>query len=149
MSGAIVRRMRALTWSERRLVLEAALLIAALRLALQVGGVRRVQRMLAASLPSSASSEANESARRRSVEMSRLVDMAARHTVKNTCLQRSLALWWLLGRRGLASKIRVGTRRQQGRFEAHAWVEVGGVVVNDSGEPGYSPLAWPPVEHDA
>jgi hypothetical protein len=43
----------------------------------------------------------------------------------------------------------MGTRRQQGRFEAHAWVEFGGVVISESGEPGYAPLAWPPLEHDA
>jgi transglutaminase superfamily protein len=149
-SAAAAPRSGALGWSERGLILEAAVLIAALRLALCVCAVRQVQRVLAATLRSSGGSDtASDVDRQRATHVSRLVDMAARHTVKNTCLHRSLALWWLLGRRGLASQIRIGTRRRHGRFEAHAWVERGGMVVNDSGEPGYEPLVWPPVEHEA
>jgi hypothetical protein len=145
---SLLRRISAFTWSERVLIVKAALLIAGLRLALRACGVRRVQDGLAASVPSSMS-DATDTDRERATAMSRLVDVAARHTVRNTCLHRSLALWWLLGRCGVRSQIRIGTRRQQRRFEAHAWVEIGGVVINDRGEPGYQPVAWPPVEHEA
>lgn len=142
--------MSALTWAERRLLVEAALLIGVLRVALRVAGVRRVQRVLSAALPASVPSDGTrDEDSRRAFAISRMVDTAARHTVKNTCLQRSLALWWLLGRRGVASRIRMGTRRVHGQFEAHAWVECGGAIVNDGGESGYAPLPWPPVEHDA
>lgn len=145
-----IARIGALTWNERRLIAEAALLIAALRVALRVAGVRRVQRLLSAAMPISASSDGQRDEDRRRVSaISRLVDAAARHTVKNTCLHRSLALWWLLGRRGLTSQIRIGTRRLHGQFEAHAWVECDGAIVNDGGESGYAPLAWSPAEHDA
>lgn len=48
-----------------------------------------------------------------------------------TWLHRSLTLWWLLGRQGIASELRIGVRKEQGRFEAHSWVEYEGVTLND------------------
>jgi hypothetical protein len=51
-----------------------------------------------------------------------------------SCLEKSLVLWWQLGRSGIAAEMRIGARKEAGRFEAHAWVELGNVVLNDSGE---------------
>lgn len=48
---------------------------------------------------------------------------------KSTCLVKALALWLLLRRRGIASFIRLGVRRHDGKFEAHAWLLVDGVSV--------------------
>jgi hypothetical protein len=48
-----------------------------------------------------------------------------------TCLRRSLVLWALLARAGVAAELRLGFRRQAGAFEAHAWVERNGVPLND------------------
>lgn len=61
---------------------------------------------------------------------------AARHLIlKTNCLDRALTLWWLLRRRGVAADLRIGARKEGGRFEAHAWVEVGRVVLDEaSGE---------------
>jgi hypothetical protein len=53
-----------------------------------------------------------------------------------TCLHRSLTLWWLLRRQGVASELRIGVRKEQGRFEAHAWVERAGVALNDRADIG-------------
>jgi hypothetical protein len=47
------------------------------------------------------------------------------------CLNFSLALWWLLARQGIASDLRVGVRKEGEKFEAHAWVECGGVPLNE------------------
>ena len=51
-----------------------------------------------------------------------------------TCLERSLALWWLLERQGIASSVRIGTRKTGQKFEAHAWVECDGVALNEPEE---------------
>ena len=60
------------------------------------------------------------------------VNIAARHTpFPATCLTRSLLLGWLLRRRNVASKLRIGVRLTQGMLDAHAWVECEGVPVND------------------
>ena len=61
------------------------------------------------------------------------VNIAARHTpFPSTCLTRSLLLVWLLRRRNVVSKLRIGVRLTQGMLDAHAWVECEGVPVNDS-----------------
>ena len=61
------------------------------------------------------------------------VNIAARHTLfPATCLTRSLLLVWLLRRRNVVSKLRIGVRLTQGMLDAHAWVECEGVPVNDS-----------------
>lgn len=67
------------------------------------------------------------------------------------CLLRSLALGWFLGRRGIPFGLRIGVPGGKavispaGRLDlaAHAWVEVAGVVVNDSAEVAreFRPLA--------
>ena len=61
---------------------------------------------------------------------------AARYSfVRYTCLERSLALWWLLRRQGIASSVRIGTRKNANRLEAHAWVEFGGDALNEIEQP--------------
>lgn len=49
----------------------------------------------------------------------------------NPCLAESLALWWLLIRRGIEARFRIGVRTLTGVFESHAWVEFDGHVLND------------------
>jgi hypothetical protein len=47
------------------------------------------------------------------------------------CLERSLTLWWLLGRQGIASSVKIGTRKTGDKLDAHAWVECRGRVLNE------------------
>ena len=55
-----------------------------------------------------------------------LVERAAQHCPwPATCLRRSLLLWAFLLRSGVASELQLGFRNPEGRFEAHAWVEIG------------------------
>jgi hypothetical protein len=49
-----------------------------------------------------------------------------------TCLTRSMALWTLLVRRGVAAEIRVGIRKPEKVIEAHAWVEYEGKPLNEA-----------------
>ena len=46
------------------------------------------------------------------------------------CLQRSVVATWLLRRHGVAAQLVIGCRPLP--FESHAWVEVDGLVVNDT-----------------
>jgi hypothetical protein len=65
----------------------------------------------------------------------RMVRAAQRHGLtRSTCLEESLALWYLLGRQNISSRIRIGVRKQAGKFEAHAWVEYEGEALNQSEE---------------
>jgi hypothetical protein len=66
--------------------------------------------------------------------IARLEAAAVRNLFLSTnCLERSLVLWWLLRRLGISAELRIGARKEVGRFEAHAWVEVDSVVLNDTG----------------
>ena len=48
------------------------------------------------------------------------------------CLARAIALRDLLERRGVdEAQVRVGVRRVDGRFDAHAWVELRGHVIGE------------------
>ena len=50
------------------------------------------------------------------------------------CLERSMTLWWLLRRDGVEGELHIGARKEGAKFQAHAWVELGGKVLNDSAE---------------
>ncbi len=40
-----------------------------------------------------------------------------------SCLSRSLALWLMLRSQGIDARLHIGCRREDGQFQAHAWVE--------------------------
>src|SRR5271154_3635365 len=56
------------------------------------------------------------------------LEMAAARNLflKTNCLEQSLVLWSLLQRRGFPAELKFGARKESGRFEAHAWVELEG-----------------------
>lgn len=56
---------------------------------------------------------------------------AQRLSFRSSCLEKSLVLCWLLQRRGIEAELRIGARKEKGNFEAHAWVELRGEVLND------------------
>jgi hypothetical protein len=64
--------------------------------------------------------------------ISQLESAAARNLFFNTnCLEQSLVLWSILRREGFAADLKMGARKEAGRFEAHAWVELNGLPLND------------------
>ena len=105
--------------------------------ALQRWGLRWVQgRLTRPIVPSShthASPEGLNAARR----IAWVVEVAARYGPwPANCLQRSVTLWWFLARRGIPSELRIGVRRRPGAtaggdLDFHAWIEHGGLVLND------------------
>lgn len=68
--------------------------------------------------------------------------VTARTPIAHNCMHRSLALQRMLVRRGVAVKLCVGIGRKPNLFPGHAWLEAGGVVVNDDAEvvARYEPL---------
>lgn len=75
----------------------------------------------------------------------RLAQSVARHLpFQSNCLDRSVALWWMLRRRGVAAELHIGGRKGA-NFEAHAWVEAGGKALPDRGEvhPHFAPFDRP------
>ena len=72
--------------------------------------------------------------RRRIHELAWAVHQAARFGIgRPKCLVRSLALRDLLHRQGFPNaQVQLGVRKVEGEFQAHAWVELNGMVVGDA-----------------
>lgn len=68
----------------------------------------------------------------RALRLQRVVQMASVYGVtEGTCLSRSLTLLDLMEREQLPGVLRIGVHAPRAALEAHAWVECGGVVLND------------------
>jgi len=132
-----LRRFSSLDSEARGSFLRAALLLPVISVSLKIRGFRATQESLLRFLAHPQRVSQKNSARLLAdVERTRLtvrmVNAAVRHAWRSsTCLEKSLALWWLLGRQGIASELRIGARKVQDKFEAHAWVERQGIAVDD------------------
>ncbi len=130
-----LRAWRALPPAERAGFGRAARLLPAVRVSLRLVGLRRTQAWLArrpAPPPPDPPVETG-----RVATTVRLVLLAARYQRPcDNCLARSLTLWALLRREGIATEVRVGARPAAGRLEAHAWVEWRGRPLTDPGDGG-------------
>jgi hypothetical protein len=129
------RRFRQLAPEDRGLVLRGTALLSLTMLGLRTMNFRRCKELIQQfSLPCSPPQriEAN-----RQLERGRKI-VSAMHAVEGNspwrpnCLERSLALWWFLRLDHIEGELHIGARKEESRFEAHAWVEWNGYVVNDS-----------------
>ena len=68
----------------------------------------------------------------RAKNIARLVHIAAHHgPYRANCLCRSLVLLRLLAWQGMTGVLKLGARLEDQQFDAHAWVQLHGEVVND------------------
>jgi hypothetical protein len=125
-----IRRLREFDGEQRRIALAAVVALPVLHLAARLGGLRAVRRLLP--LRSGAPRALGGFAAGRHLAAPVATTASALHLDGSSCVARATFLWWLLRRRGVAAEVVIGSRRLDGRFEAHAWVEVGGAVVDDA-----------------
>jgi hypothetical protein len=124
------RKWRDLPAPDRHLALALVALLPSVAAAIRIFGLRRVCRFL------SRDPVVGEGARAPDVqgarEAGRLVNAAAlRIPGRPNCLTRSVTLWWILRHRATDTTLRIGVRTAGGHLEAHAWVELAGLVLND------------------
>ena len=133
--------------TSRELLCQSLLLLPLVALSLRHAGVKRTQTALLWLIPASAWSDKKQSdkeqsdkkqtAKRqamaaRTATTARMVSIAATYYQPwANCLKKSLVLWSLLRQQGIYSEVKIGVRRDEGKFEAHAWVEYEGKVLND------------------
>ena len=124
--------------SDRVIAIKALALMPAISLALRFAGFVRVVRWL--KLRHGESRLVNDRSAQlvRARHLSGIVEKIVRHGVGDrSCLRSSLALWYLLGVEGIAAEVRIGVKREPiAPFEAHAWVEVQGLPLNDAPDIG-------------
>jgi hypothetical protein len=132
-----VRRLRtflALPGAERAAFVQAWLAVGVSKLSLRLFGLPRALAWHRRTAPRAGAAPA----------AARWVGVAARYCPGGaSCLVRSLALLRLLRRRGIGAELRVGVGRTAPALEAHAWVELDGVPVNDAPDVAarYTPFA--------
>ena len=133
------KKLAKLSWADRRLLARAAAMLAHTKLVLP-----SIDLWTEGSAGSARPhADASEATLARARAIARLVDIAsARVPFRVACLPRSIVLWRILRGEGIACELRLGARASDGPFEAHAWVECGGVALNES-EP--TACALPPV----
>ena len=131
------RRFRSRPPQDRKLILRAAVILPLTEIGLRLFGFRRWKELIekvslaAHRRPSLPSDVQHETARR----FARAVRSAELHGLtKPNCLERSMTLWWMLRREGVEGELHIGGRKKGPKFEAHAWVELGGQVLNDSAD---------------
>ena len=125
----MLQRFLALPFPEKRLVLQAALLLTRVRWLLAREGVTRYRTAFALA---EYVAVLNPAARAQARQLVRLV-LAARHLVPGrcTCLHLVLVAHQLLASRQIAATVRIGVRKNTDEFRAHAWLEAGGEVLLD------------------
>jgi hypothetical protein len=118
------------THKERILWLQAWLLLPLVSIGLQLFGLKRTQALLDR-FPGKIADSLDLPA----AQAVALIFYSAVHRtmLPVTCLERSLALCWLLHRQGLIAELRIGIAKPEGQFAAHAWVEQAGVVLDENG----------------
>lgn len=127
-----LRRFSALGRPAQSLFLRALVLLPMVALSLRWRGFRATQATLQISFSNAGQKCDSAFASKQAVLAAHMINAADRHGfVHPSCLAKSMTLWWLLGRQGIDSHLRVGIRKANERFEAHAWVERDGVALNE------------------
>lgn len=139
----LLRKFLRLPTAERRLLIETALLLEAIKLSMRLLQFRTLRRLLVR-VTDAASAKPQYIDHLPVERVAWAVEATSRHTPgAKTCLTQALATQVLLARRGHPALLRIGVAKgEQKQFQAHAWVESEGKVVIGGSEPGrYTPLA--------
>jgi hypothetical protein len=125
-----IRKLAALSASDRNLICYACLLMPVVWVSLRLLGLART--LAWAAVPRSAGQISNSRVLP-PASLGRLVNIAARYgPIRAACLVRSLVLIRILGGRGVVGVLQIGVRKAvSSKLDAHAWVEFDGIPVND------------------
>jgi transglutaminase superfamily protein len=131
------RRFWRLTPEDRGLVLQSAVLLTLTRIGLRAMDFHRCKEMIDEFSSSGSRSPRIETSTQ--LERGKKIVAAMSAVERNSswcpnCLERSLALWWFLRLNQIDGELHIGGRKTESRFEAHAWVEWNGHVVNDNSD---------------
>lgn len=128
------QRFRALDAKAQRIFGRGVILLPWAMVSLRLRGFKKTQARLRGKLVSTP--QWATAGDRAIVEMvCRMVKAAGHYGIaRPNCLEESLVLWYLLQRERVPAALRIGVRKSQGEFEAHAWVEYQGVTLNQGDE---------------
>ena len=130
-----LRRFSALEQPAQTLFLRSLVMLPLVGLSLRFRGFDATRSTLRKSLTYTEGQAGSGSHDKHIALTAHMVNAADRHGLFHpSCLVKSLTLWWLLGRQGISSRLRIGVRKEGGNLEAHAWVEREGTALNEPEE---------------
>jgi hypothetical protein len=127
-----LQRYKALDPASRRMFRHAAILLPLVRWSLRLRGYGKTFTSLQRRVQFQPKGTNTRPEAREEVQVTcRMVRAALRYSLAQyTCLEESLTLWYLLRKHGIPACLRIGVRKENEKFEAHAWVEYGGEALN-------------------
>ncbi len=132
-----LKKWRALAFREKMLLLKFIFLLPPVAFAIRCFGYLRTRDLLSRFVSRNRLHQADATELAQAQRKAELLSVAGRHGwIAATCLRQSVLLEFLLQREGLAAEIKIGVRKQDDLFDAHAWVELNGI-----------PLAQDDLEH--
>jgi hypothetical protein len=110
----------------------AAILLPWVRWSVRLRGYGKTLASLQKRIPSPENCVPSQADARDKVQAAcRMLRAALRYSfAQYTCLEESLTLWYLLRKQRVAVCLRIGVRKEEEKFEAHAWVEYEGEALN-------------------
>lgn len=141
-----LRKFLSLAPGEQKLLVSTMLLLAVVRACLWLVPFRILRKLLPK--PKAGQVGSLETNRLSMDQLTWAVTASSRYVPKATCLTQALAMQVMLARHGYPSRLRIGVvKGEEGRLEAHAWVESEGrVVIGGSGLERFVPLPTFEVE---
>ena len=134
----LIRKLRSLGQRDpvaRKLFVQAFFLFPWVALGLKLFGFRHTQKAMEGLFPLAAKRlESNECHAVISTTARQVSGTAHYCQPWSNCLKKSLVLWGLLRQKGIDSELCIGVRRETAPFEAHAWLECQGYILNEMPE---------------
>lgn len=134
----------ALSWSDRFLLIEAWIELGGARLALLTVPFKHIAPRLGRQLPPDHPVRDLPTIPPVARRIGWAVDVVSRHTPwESACLAQAVAGKYMLRRRGLSSRLFLGTRRDEaGALAAHAWLQLGReIILGGGGRPTFTALS--------
>jgi len=126
-------KLKALSVKEWQVLLISMVLLPSIALALRFRGYKWTRAFLQKHIPErdgpgpDVETSNPENSLLTAQSVARMVSIAANNgPYRANCLKKSLATWWLLARREIATELNIGVNKDGGDFSAHAWVEYRG-----------------------
>ncbi len=136
----MIRRIRsfiALSHNEKKLFIEAYLMLGIMRASILTVSFRRLTRSLQHHQNIKETQQLNEQQSKTATSIGKAITQAAAHTPwESACLAQSLTAQRMLQRRGIGGVFYLGVAKEEGvaNMKAHAWSQCGGQII--TGEAG-------------
>ena len=131
-----ITRYRQLSSADRRLFFRALFIVVLIRVALWTIPFWQIQKWVDIARQPVGNPGLPDRARLKQVAWA--VEAAASRVPAASCLTQSMVTQILLGRMGQPSELHLGVARSRdGKFQAHAWVEARGRVINGGAARGF------------